>query len=171
VPFRIREFRPESDFPALCRISSAIQPENAATVEEARWEHEHRDRKCIRRRWSVEADGKVVACGGYDQNEWMYHPRRFDIELRVHPKYEGRGIGSALFDAVMAALADYDPLSLGASTREDRASALRFLQNRGFEELNREWESRLDVDGFDPAPFAGCLEVTVQGVGQRFPES
>jgi RimJ/RimL family protein N-acetyltransferase len=51
-----------------------------------------------------------------------------------------------------------------SSTREDKASALHLLRKHGFAEKMRYWESRLDVQAFDFAPWAGKLEA-VQDVG------
>jgi GNAT superfamily N-acetyltransferase len=40
-----------------------------------------------------------------------------------------------------------------------------FATRRGFVEARREWQSRLDVNAFDPSPFAGAMErATGQGI-------
>jgi hypothetical protein len=66
----------------------------------------------------------------------------------------GTGIGRALYEHVLGALASFDPILLRTFTQEDRPRSLRFLRDRGFVEEMRSWESRLDVNAFDPAPFA-----------------
>jgi GNAT superfamily N-acetyltransferase len=159
----IRPFT-RDDYPALIHVRNAALPEYPGTVEEMRYHDQHRDPKCEFRRWVAEQDGRIVAAGMYSQSPWMYHPRKFEVYVTVHPDFQCRGIGSALYDQVMGALAPLDPLSVRSHAREDMARSVRFLQKRGFVEDMREWESRLDVPAFDPAPFAGA-EDRVRGEG------
>ncbi len=153
----IRPFTP-GDYPAVTAVTNAAFPEYPGSEEELRYRDEHRDPKCKFRRWVAERDGRVVAVGAYGQYAGMYHPRKFWGEIYVHPDCQRQGIGSALYDCVLDALAPFDPLSLRADSREDWAGTIRFLRARGFEEDMRSWESRLDVAAFDPAPYAGVEE-------------
>ncbi len=153
----IRPFTPD-DYPAITAVNNAVYTEYPESEEEMRFRDEHRDPKCKFRRWVAERDGRVVAVGAYGQYAGMYHPRKFWIDLHVHPEHQRQGIGSALYDCLMDALAPFDPLSVRSDSREDWADRLRFLRARGFEEGMRSWESRLDLAVFDPAPYAGAAE-------------
>ena len=153
----IRPFTPD-DYPATSAVANAVYAEYPGTVDELRYNDEHRDPKCKFARWVAEDDGRVVATGEYGQSAGMFHPRKFWIEIAVHPGCQGRGIGAALYDHIVAALAPFDPLSLRAGTREDWTRGVRFIQDRGFREDMRSWESRLDVAAFDPTPYAGLDE-------------
>ena len=167
MSLKIRTWRPE-DAPALCALANAVEPDYTQTLEEWRHGDEHRDPKCKWSRFVAEWDGEVVGQGDYGQSPGMYHPRKFGIGVSVHPSFEGRGIGSALYEHVMHALAPLDPLSVRSHTREDRPRGMRFLTDRGFQAGMREWESRLDVRAFDPAPFAGAEErVRAEGIEIR----
>jgi len=167
MSLRIRSFTPE-EYPVLCAIANAIEPEYPTSEEELRYDDEHRDPKCRFQRWMAEWDGVTVAFGDYVQSAGMYHPQKFSVGVSVHPEFQGRGIGSTLYRHVMEALEPFDPILLRAGVREDRARAVRFLQDRGYREVMREWESRLDSAAFDPTPFAGVEEgVRARGVEIR----
>lgn len=157
MPFVIRDFTPD-DYTTFCEIHNAAHPDYTLTVAVQRHRDENRDPKCKWARWIVEQNGSAVATAGYGQSPWTYHPNKFYLSLTVHPAHHCRGIGSAVYDHVLAALEPHEPLVLRAEAREDWAAGRRFLEKRGFVEEMREWESRLNVAAFDPAPFADAAE-------------
>lgn len=162
----IRPFTPE-DYPALARIASAAFPDYPASAEEKEFGDTRRDPKCRHGRWLIARDGQPVGYGEYGQRSSSYHPRRFHINAIVEPDSQGLGLGRALYDQVMSALAPFDPLSVRARTREERARSVRFLHDRGFVEDMRSFESRLDVAAFDPAPYADAAS-RVRALGIEF---
>lgn len=160
----IRPFTPD-DYPAVADIFNAVYPDFPRTVEEIRFQDEHRDPKCKAGRFVAERDGRVVASATYNQFPWSYHPRKFWVNVSVLPDYQGQGIGSAMYEQVVTALEAFDPISLRSGAREDRTRSVQFLQRRGFQEVERVWVSRLDVTKFDFAPYNGAEEkVRAQGV-------
>jgi GNAT superfamily N-acetyltransferase len=167
----IRPFTPD-DYPAITALSLAVFPEYPRTEEELRSGDARRDPKCAWSQFVAEEDGRVVGVADYSQSMFMYHPRKFQIFLMVHPDYQMRGIGGRLFDHLRAELVSVDPLALRTSTREDRPESLSFLGNRGFVEEMRHWESHLDVAAFDPTPFTeDARRMTEQGILiKTFPE-
>jgi len=84
----------------------------------------------------------------------MYHPRKFGLGVTILPAWQGQGIGTALYDHTVRALDPLAPLSVRGQSRADWARSLRFLEQRGYAETMRSWESRLAVADFAPAPFA-----------------
>jgi GNAT superfamily N-acetyltransferase len=165
---KIREFRHNAaDYQSIVNIQRALYPDWPTTAEDYRAADERRDRALLSRRWLAEVDGNVVGLGRYYQNWWTYHPRRLNMRLRVLPGYEDQGIGSALYRHVLEAARELNPsiLTLTSWVREDNARGLRFVRDRGFEEVGREFESHLDVRKFDPAPHEGVLaSVSVQDI-------
>jgi mycothiol synthase len=153
--FRIRDFTPD-DYAASAELVSAAFADYPISEKEMRFADAHRDPRCLMRRWIAEGDGRMVGGAQVGQSEWMYHPQKFHLMVIVHPEQQGQGIGAALYDHLMAQLAPRDPISLQSQAREDCQRAVRFLLDRGFVETQRAWESRLDVAGFDFAPFEGA---------------
>jgi len=153
----IREFTPE-DYDAVTEISNAVYSEYPTTVKELRHEDESRDPKCLLKRHVVEHEGRIVGYASYGQFIWMYHPKKFFIRVDVHPDWQGQGFGRALYDRIYSEVLQHDPIRLLTQTREDWHRGLRFLQDRGFEETSRAWESRLDVSAFDFTPYADAWD-------------
>jgi len=164
VKSAFRPFAP-GDYPALAALRCAVEPEYPVTVEELQFHDANRDPKCRHARWVCENAGDIVASGGYGQETYVYHPRKFWLSLSVHPEHRRRGIGTRFYDHVLTELESFEPLSVGSSVRSDRSDSIAFLERRGFQEIMRAWESRLDVSTFDPSPYAGAQErVREQGI-------
>ena len=153
MSFIIRPFV-DGDYAASVTICNSVYPEYPETESEWRHYDAHRDPKCRTARWVAEQDEQVVGYGNYDQWSGMYHPRKFSVFAAVHPEYQGRGIGKALYEQITAAAEEFEPLLLRTQVREDMHRSVRFLRDRGYEEDMRNWESRLDVTRFDFAPYA-----------------
>ncbi|HYG59826.1 MAG TPA: GNAT family N-acetyltransferase [Symbiobacteriaceae bacterium] len=156
MEFAIRTFS-SGDYQALATLAS-LYAGTTVTADALRWEDTTRDAKLRCQRWVAEVNGEVVGAGEHMQYAGIYHPRKFDVGVLVNPAFRGRGIGSALLETVMSALAPLDPLTLTASARETCAEGIRFLTKRGYAERMRNWESHLDLTAFNPGAFAHLLE-------------
>lgn len=160
----IRDFTPD-DYEALAAVLNGVYADYPRTPAELRYEDEHRDSRCLLRRWLAEVDGRAVGAGHYAQFAETYDPHTFWVEADVLPSHRRQGIGGALYERVLAGLEPHAPRILRAETRDDWADGIRFMASRGFVEEMREWESRLNVAAFDPAPFAGAEErVRARGI-------
>jgi mycothiol synthase len=157
MSFYIRPFTP-SDYAALLAISQAIYPDYAATEDEMRYWDEHRDPDRKFQRLVAEQDRRVVGVAYYNQSLDNYHPRKFTIDVAVHPDVQRQGIGSALYEQIVEGVLPYNPLNLRSRVREDMQSGIQFLQARGYQDVWREWESRLELATFDPSPYQGLEE-------------
>jgi GNAT superfamily N-acetyltransferase len=163
----LRPFTPD-DYAAVVAVANAVHPDYPETAEQWRWQDENRDPKCRWARVLAERDGAVVAFGSYGQSSGMYHPRKFHVDVQVLPEHRRAGVGAALYDAVVDALAPFDPVALSTDVRSDDEAGLRFAAARDFVEVMREQESELDLTVFDPAAFAGEVEkVEEQGIALR----
>ena len=148
----IRPFTAD-DYPSVIDVLNAVHPDYPDTVEELRFYDEHRDPKCRFDRWLAERDGTVVGIGQCGHAAGWFHPRKFWMDLSVHPEHQGRGVGSRLYQRVVDTLRPLDPMLIRSGAREDKLHSVQFLLNRGFVEDVRSWESRLDVTTFDPTPY------------------
>jgi GNAT superfamily N-acetyltransferase len=163
---QIRPFVPETDMAAMVAIRNQIDP-LPVTVEEM-W---HRERSAppdvIRRRLvALDEAGQVV---GFAHAIWAsYLPEgRFNLRVLVAPPCQGRGIGSALYEAILRLAREEGARELEGRVRESHPEALRFAQNRGFS-IRRHWfESTLDLETFDETPFAGAI-ARAEAAGFRF---
>ena len=163
----IRHFT-EDDYAAALAVFNAVFPDYQHTVAEWR----HRDAKKEARidwgRLLAEVEGRVVGMATWDQFSCAYHPRKFIVEVMVHPDHRRRGIGGALYERLMAELAPRDPMLLRGEVNEANADGVRFGQTRGFVENHRQRESMLEFADFAVERFADDLErVAAQGIAIR----
>lgn len=152
----VRPFE-EHDYPAIAAVLREAWPDEAHSETGLRED----DRHAPEIKWGrllAELDGQVVGMGHYTQFEGMYHPQKFAAWITVDPAFRSRGIGKALYQAVLEALEPHKPISILSSTREDQPHALAWLKKLGFVEKMKYWESRLDVQSFDLAPWLGKIE-------------
>jgi mycothiol synthase len=75
--------------------------------------------------------------------------------VEVLPAYQRRGIGSALYDAVMKGVGVYAPSALRADAFTNLPQGFAFSQKRGFSEVFRETPVHLDVSAIDLRPYSG----------------
>jgi mycothiol synthase len=163
---RIRPFE-DRDFERVVAIANATDPHHTSTVEEARREDALWDgSRYFRLRVVAEdARGEVVASGEVSHCPGWFHPHKYRMDLRVDPARQRRGIGTRLYAYLLASLRRRAADFVRAEAAESAAAAVAFLTRRGFREVQRIWESRLDVTRFDFARFAGAEErVTAQGI-------
>ena len=152
---KIRPFNGE--YEQLIAIQKAIDPDEGGNVESWRFDDDNwRHDRYFKERLVAEDDGKVVGWGQVYQMPWQFHPDKYRMNLDVHPEHQRHGVGSALFERLLGIVRGRKGERLRTDTQESRTAALGFLAKRGFEEIQRYWESRLDVKGFDFAPFASA---------------
>lgn len=157
----IRSLRKE-DYEALaaCNRAAMAGADDTAVILE-----EDDDHTSAFERWVAEVDGQAVGHASWFQLPSRLHPQKFWMDGAVHPDFQGRGIGSALYARVLEAIASRNPISLRSFSREDYGPTRRFLEKRGFAEAKRTWESFLDLAKFDFGRYAGQPEqVEAKGV-------
>ncbi len=150
----IRKFE-GSDYPEIVRLSNTVFPEMKRTEESFRNYDKNKAEKCEHQRYIAEINDEVIGCGHYTQLEWNYAPGKFFIYGCIDPDLQGEGYGSEFYRYLMDELEEKEPKKLGVHTREDKERSIRFLEDRGFKETQRECELVLDVDDFDLEEFSG----------------
>ncbi len=160
--WQIKHFEP-ADYPALGGLLAAVYPDYPGSLEETRHGDEHRPAHCKADRWLVLRGEQAIGCCEYRQQPTMYHPRRFIVEMMVHPAHEGRGLGDHLFEHLLAELAKHKPIGLTTFVRDDMARGVRFAETRGFAVALKEVESHLDLTDYDPAQAEELLASLAEG--------
>ena len=148
----------DADYEATAAIWTANWPEYPKTAEMYRYNAETRDPNTIFGQLVAEDDGGIVATGYFRAETDCEVSSKFLVYVQVDPAEQGRGIGTALFDAMMERLSEHDPAILQSFTREDHEAGIVFLKKRGFRVSMKEQDSELDLASFDPARFAGVVD-------------
>lgn len=162
----IRTFAP-ADYQAIIDIHNSLHiiwPERPRTPQAWAEVDQHRSTKCKHQRWVAVENGQVIGFASYDQGPWSYPPQSFYVNVEVSPMYQRRGIGTALYDQVMEGMQTFDPPALRADAFTNLPQGFSFLQKRGFYEAFRETPVQLDVNAFDPSPYA-VLESKLKAEG------
>lgn len=151
----IREFAGTPDqYAAVAAVSTAVFPEYPMSPDALRYEEDHFDRtRYVLRRYVAEVAGRIVGHGVYHHMPYRFHPGRFWMWVEVHPAHQRQGIGALLYDRILADLLGLGAVVINTSARETMPGSIVFLDKRGFREVMRSWESHLDVQSFDFAPF------------------
>ncbi|MCP5094989.1 MAG: GNAT family N-acetyltransferase [Chloroflexi bacterium] len=163
----IRPFNPiDEEYRTLLAIWNTVWPELETALEEYKYQDERRDPTHYFQRLVVEKNGRIVAYGVYCETWWSKNPPKYHINLAVLPQFQKQGIGTAYYNHVMNILAQRPDFNLlTAETREDQADSIRFLTNRGFEQVMRFPISYLDVHACDTSKYDGLLEkVNASGI-------
>ncbi len=160
---RLRPFQSsDHDYDALIAIDTAAWPGEPASKEWKQHDDATWDKQYFFERLMVEHDGNPIAYAQASETPWAYEPHKYFVKIMVIPSYQGQGVGHWLYDILFQRLAARGATLLTATTREDQAQAITFLQRRGFVQMIRELESRLDVEAFNRAQFASQLAAVKQ---------
>ena len=147
----IREAITDGDLGHMVAIIGRVSPDNPMSVEEARWQ----DRQYPGgKRFLAWLDGRPIGCGGAGR-VYMY-PEDFPAlwgNLSVLPEFRGRGVGTTLLEAIYGVARAAGKPELYGRTTEDRPEAMRFLEHRGFHEVERMKVVRLELGELAAPPI------------------
>ena len=157
----------EADYPRFTEILNHVYPDTLTAESELRyWDEVWDSERYFKQRVMLEDDGgRVAGVGTVEHIPDQFHPDKYSLELLVDPPYRRRGHGAALYDHLMMILRQRGAMAVRAWVKESDLDSHPFATRRGFVEARREWQSRLDVNAFDPSAFAGAMErATGQGI-------
>src|SRR5437763_517463 len=100
----LRPFTP-ADYDVFVHLSNEAYPEYQWTVDEVRyWDDDWKPEGFFRRRVFAEQAGVPVAYAEASHARGQFVPENYRVDLVVRPSARRRGIGTALFDDLVAAL-------------------------------------------------------------------
>lgn len=159
--FRIEEFDySDASYTECVEIMNLQYELYADSIDSWKRSDKNRDPKRYFKRLvvrDVQRD-KFVAVGAVTNVHWGFHPRKYALDVLVHPHCEGQGIGKSLYNALRDDVAATNPISFESDTASHKQRGIRFLEDRGYELKTREYSSRLELDDFDPTPFQSYLD-------------
>jgi GNAT superfamily N-acetyltransferase len=156
----------EADYEAVHRIVKAVRPDEFTSVADLRdWDETQRLAGRRSARWLADVDGELVGAAYVGESPWRdsAHPSG---TVAVHPDHQHRGIGRNLLERIEATAKDWGAADLRTWADEDLPRGIEFLDAAGYEVIDREWRSTLDLTNFDSGAWADALE-RVQSAGVR----
>jgi mycothiol synthase len=156
----------DRDYPRLAEIEAAIDPSRASSADLLRQRDAVREpRVRVLRLVAEHNSDDVVGHARVQHIWWNFNPRNYVMRIQVDPRWQRRGVGSGLFDRLLAQLLDWKAALVRCETRDSQAAAIAFLQHRAFREWRRRWESVLEVAKADTtALVAADRRATASGV-------
>ena len=149
----------------MVEIGNANFPDYPVSVAEQRSRDEAVEKSKIfhgRLTFTDSSTGATVGFGTMSHVIDMLHPTRFMINIIVQPELQGRGIGTTVYDTILQQMQQMGATVLWTMTKEDLPRQTRFFEKRGFVPKNRAWESRLDLETFEPSRFQQYLDKAAQ---------
>ncbi len=150
----------EADVARILEIDNAVFPEYPETLEEFQANQSRLRSGGYTTVFAVaEAPpGQIVGYSNFHHMPGQFDPARYRVVACTDPAWQRRGVGSALMEQMLGAVAARGGRALETFARETMPEVVGFLEHRGFTETMRAWENRLEVARFDPAPFARYLD-------------
>jgi mycothiol synthase len=153
----IRPFNPTpGEYETVVTIYNAATPNHKRTLEMFRYMDNTADPDYLFQREVIKRGGEIIAYGFYGQFKWAYHPDKYYWEIQVplgHP--DDAAIREVYHAHLLDTLVERNPIGLSTKSAEDHPHILAFLAKHGYKKILRYPYSQLNVETFDPAPFAG----------------
>ena len=166
--FSIRPFQAtDADYAGIAAVEIAIYPENGNTVENFIHEDTSREPERFFQRWVVEEDDRIIAFAQAQQQIHSSTPGRYRFGIDVHPDFQTRGVGTAVYQTIWQTLqtCDPQPVILESGCYQHFPQAMRFLEKRGFQQVMRWVITRLELPEFDMALFEPLIaRLKAQGI-------
>jgi mycothiol synthase len=146
------EIRPaiSDDIVSVVSVYNRAHPEDApASVEILGWSLDRADPARPHAHLVAVVNTKIAGRGylrGIPEMESLV------LNIEVDTDYQRRGIGTELLAGLLHDTRDEPRVVMAVS--ESSASGIAFAEHRGFSEESRRYESELNLQTFDPAPFA-----------------
>ena len=97
----IRDFRP-SDVSEIVRVQHAAVPFQPWSVAEIERDLAKLEPK-LQYHWRIaKQNGELVGFSRFARNAASYHDQKFLLDICVHPDFQARGVGKALYTATLA---------------------------------------------------------------------
>lgn len=145
----VRPATSDTDLVHVARIVTAVSPDNPTSVEDMRWQDAQYPGG---QRFLAWLDGMAVGAGGAGRAySWPEDYPALWGNISVLSEHCRRGAGSAILVEISAVARDAGKPMLMGRTTADRIEAIKFLEHRGFRELERMKVVRLDLRGAAPA--------------------
>ena len=107
----------------------------------------------------AELDDQLVGYAHAVRDDWMERGLYW-VHTVVAPAVRRKGVGSALYTALLDWARPHGATTLITEARDDLPASVRFAERQGFQIERHIFESTLDLSAFDERPFVGAHDTT-----------
>ena len=164
IDYRMAEYG-DFDLERVVEITRAIRPDDYVSAAEIRDWHDAQLRSGrLSANWLVSVDGNLVGSAYVGQSTWL-PPTTMVLFVLVHPDYQGQGFGREILERAQGTATEGGAEHLLGWVEKALPRASLFLERAGFREVDREWESTLDLVGCDLVALQRLVDrTTASGV-------
>jgi len=119
----------------------------------------------LRRCLVGESDGRIMVIGSLADEDMTEDG--VSTWVVTDAEHRRRGHGTTMMAAVEDVIAERRPAEVRTAVRDDDPDSRAWAERRGFALFDHTFRSRLDLDGFDPTPHRGTIELA-EASGLRF---
>ena len=143
----------------MAEIRNALYPDYRVSLDELRhWDSTWEADKYFKLRLMAEdRSGRVVGFGETSHMPHQFHADKYALNVQVDPEHQRRGYGTALFNELLETVKRRGATLVRSEAKESLPESVAWLGRRGFAEIQRYWESRLDVASFDFGAFSKAV--------------
>jgi GNAT superfamily N-acetyltransferase len=166
IEYRKAEYG-DFDIEAVVRIARAIRPDSIESVaEHVEWHELQRSAGKSCDRWLVSVDGHVVGSAYVGQSSVFALPSEvITVHVAVHPNHQRQGYGRELLERAEATASEQHREKAYSYSDETQPRSIRFAEQAEYREIDRGWESTLDLTQCDPNDLRGAVtRVAVNGI-------
>jgi GNAT superfamily N-acetyltransferase len=147
----------DDDYRRALAINAAVFDEPPDPMET--WKHDDRvrDETYPYYRDMVLRDGQIIAYAETFQSQFAYHPQKYTCTIFVDPGRDAADVRPTVLEHILERLDGQDLMAIKSGMLDDKAEAMRFFAEYGFERVAEEKLSKLDVTGFEPAGYEPTL--------------
>lgn len=148
IDYRMVEYG-DCDLEAVVSIAHAIRSDDYVSVAQMRdWHDAQLKSGRLSVNWLVSVDDGIVGSAYVGQSTWL-PPSTMVLHLLVHPDCQGQGFGRELLELAQTTASKSGAQTLLGWAEMAVPRTMQFLERAGFREVDREWESTLDLSGSD----------------------
>lgn len=164
IDYRMAEYG-DFDVERVVEIARAVRPDDYVSAAEIRdWHDAQRTAGRLSVNWLVSVDDFIVGSAYVGQSTWL-PPSTMVLRVVVHPDHQKRGHGRELLERAEATATEGGAECLLGWAEKAVPRTMQFVERAGFREVDREWESTLDLALCDIAELQQLVDrVTSSGI-------
>lgn len=139
------------DLGTYCLIWNTVWPEMKISLAEMERDFEHMPAECRATIWLASVEGRAVGFAECHRDFGSYHPQKWTTSVAVLDGERGKGVGRKLYEQALTFVQPQDPVSIATIIVESDRESVAFAVRRGFAEIKRDFESRLNLLTVSPA--------------------
>jgi mycothiol synthase len=139
------------DIQQVVDIALAIRPDSFESVaSHIEWHDAQRAAGNLCERWLATVDGQVLGSAYIGASGVYALPAAVtSVYVAVHPEHQSRGYGRSLLERVESTARKRNRDKTYSWSDETQPRSMRFLERAGYREIDRGWESTLDLTTVD----------------------